>query len=204
MRYLKLFEEHSLYNRLPEGFFLIKVDYSNEIIITDKNYKVLSSIQFNKINNGIYYVGGAASTIRGLGTLSYEFAMMSIYPNGLMPSRDGDVRGGSFDIWERFYDRDDIEKNTLDISDDIYQLEILYGDNIDMTPTEKQEWFDDGGDSVLPDNGFKTLNIFNTVYKYKPNKTYNDNILNYNQLDDINRTNIKSQLDDFFINKYME
>ena len=81
-----------MYNRLPEGSKIITND--SDIYIVDENYNLLSGIGLG-MSGDQYYVGGVASNqdLR-IGVLVYEFAMMHIYPKSLMPSRDGDVRGG--------------------------------------------------------------------------------------------------------------
>lgn len=198
MKYLKLFEQHTLYNRLPNGFKIVSVDDSNEICIIDSDINLLSCLQYNELNDGVCYVSGVASNLSGMGTLVYEFAMMSLYPNGLMPSRDGDVRGGAYNIWERFYNRGDIEKQTLDISDDKYNISILTGEDYNMTHDEKLEFFNSGVD----DSEINVLNIFNTIYKIKPSKKYTKNIISIGELPSTDIEKLKTQLKYFFSNLY--
>jgi len=52
---------------------------------------------------------------KGYGPLMYELAMMYSSPKGLMPTRNGDVKDSAKNVWIKFFNRDDIEKRTIDL-----------------------------------------------------------------------------------------
>ena len=74
--------------------------------------KVYGYIGINKSEGDNYYVGGVAAEY-GYGHIMYELAMSYVYPKGLMPTRDGDIRSGAVNVWERFLKRKDVEKKRL-------------------------------------------------------------------------------------------
>ena len=96
--------------------------------------------------------------------MMYEIAMAYINPSFLMPSRDGDIRTGAWEVWKKFYDRKDVNKKTLDIQDELFSFVIATGDSHEdfESPEEKQEMFNE-----LPDYDKKTVTVFNTMYQYK-------------------------------------
>lgn len=197
MKYIKLFEEHILYDRLPKDFKIIIEN--NQLLIVDSNYKILSQIKIYQIDDNIFDVSSVSSNTRGMGALIYEFAMMFIYPNGLMPSRDGDVREKSFNIWSKFYSRNDIDKRLLNIYDDNYYISIITGEEYFITKKEKLEFFKEND---LDDNEIETLEIFNTVYSLKPNNIFIKNIIDIENLPITIKQKLIKELDDFFFNLY--
>lgn len=208
MKHLKLYEEffHKVYNRLPEGSKIIINNSIDSVYIVDKNYKILSGISLG-IRNGEYYVGGVASNqdLR-IGVLIYEFIMMNVYPKSLMPSRDGDVRGGAMYIWEQFYNnREDVKKETLDIKDEDYSFSILSGDDYYMSYDEKLEYLEEIKDEDIrrgTDDNIKVLNIFNSKYYLEPNTIFNKLKVDWDILPKNIQNYITKQDEDFFINKY--
>ena len=87
--------------------------------------KVYAYISINEIESGNYSVGGVAAEY-GYGPLIYELVMSYIYPHALLPSRDGDIRGGAINIWERFLKNPYIKKERLtkkdpDLSWEVYE-----------------------------------------------------------------------------------
>ena len=77
-----------------------------------KKNKVYGHIGIHKLSSGNWSVGGVAAE-RGYGPLLYELAMTYVYPAGLMPTRDGDVRGSAEDVWKKFMLRGDVGKNLI-------------------------------------------------------------------------------------------
>jgi hypothetical protein len=77
-----------------------------------KENKVYGHIGIHKLSSGNWAVGGVAAE-RGYGPLLYELAMTYVYPAGLMPTRDGDVRGVAQNVWDRFLGRDDVAKEDI-------------------------------------------------------------------------------------------
>lgn len=85
--------------------------------------KVYGHIGVTKLDSGNYYVSGVAAEY-GYGPLMYELVMTYIYPKGLLPTRDGDVRGGAINIWNRFLRRDDVKKKSLTKKDSDFSWEV--------------------------------------------------------------------------------
>ena len=203
-KYFKLFEQHRLYDRLPSGFKIVKYDkkyrYTDDtyicIYITDSEYNILSSIEAVSIEDN-YYVGGSASKLRGLGALAYEFTMMNIYPSGLMPNRDGDVREGAFNIWEKFYERNDLEKDNIPFSSSQYSIAIATGEDEPTTEEENREFYEESSTEYQ-----KGLDTFNTAYKMKPNSIYESNIIDLDSLPIEIQDKIKEEEKMFFGNLY--
>lgn len=71
--------------------------------------RVLGTIECVHVADNVFHVTGVAAE-PGYGPLMYESGMMTIYDNGLAPTRSGDVRGTAWEIWRKFYGRDDVGK----------------------------------------------------------------------------------------------
>lgn len=155
-------------NDLPQDASLFVKDngtWVNFILYSkseDKLYGVITIEDLNKDGN-IRSVGRVAAE-KGYGPMMYEIAMAYINPSFLMPSRDGGIRTGAWEVWKKFYDRKDVNKKTLDIQDELFSFVIATGDNHEdfESPEEKQEMFNE-----LPDYDKKTVTVFNTMYQYK-------------------------------------
>lgn len=95
--------------------------------------KVYGHIGISKLSSGNYYVSGVAAEY-GYDPLIYELVMGYIYPNGLLPTRDGDVRGGAINIWNRFLKRKDVKKKSLTKKDSDFSWEVYedFGDDPDF------------------------------------------------------------------------
>ena len=122
------------------------------------------------ITSGPYhYVSGVAAE-KGFGPLIYELAFMYVdsINSKLMPSRDGDVREGAFNVWKKMYERNDIDKITLDVKDDNFRFDILTGEEEHTTEEERIELFNDYDN----DEQYNLL-VFNTGYSKIPNDEYN-------------------------------
>jgi hypothetical protein len=85
--------------------------------------KVYGHIGITKLSSGNYYVSGVAAEY-GYGPLMYELVMTYIHPKGLLPTRDGDVRGGAINIWNRFLKRKDVKKKSLTKKDSDFSWEV--------------------------------------------------------------------------------
>jgi hypothetical protein len=74
----------------------------------------------------------------------YELVMSHIYPNGLLPTRDGDVRGGAINIWNRFLKRSDIEKKGLTKKDSDFSWEVYddFGNDCDFKFVQTIYYYD--------------------------------------------------------------
>jgi len=117
---------------------------------------------------------GSVTAMHGFGPLIYEMAMMyceSVYNVGLMPDRTGTVSDKAFKIWEKFfYNRTDVEKEVLQISDKRFSFSILpnYRDKkIEFGKKDKIDLY-----STLSSQEKEFLRIFNTAYHMKPNAEY--------------------------------
>lgn len=108
---------------------------------------------------------------KGYGPFMYELAMMSLYNRNqlLMPSRDGDIRGEAWDVWLKFYQRSDIIKQPILLTDDAFRIDILTGDETDFEDMdEKMAFWRD-----LNSGDRQTLKVFNTAYGHAPTSDLN-------------------------------
>lgn len=101
------------------GLFIIDDNFT---LYDPKENKIYGHIGVTKLKSGNYYVGGVAAEY-GYGPLMYELVMSYIYPKGLLPNRDGDIRGGAINIWNRFLKRTDVKKKKLTKKDSDFSWE---------------------------------------------------------------------------------
>jgi len=87
-----------------------------------KKDKVYGHIGIHKLSSSNWSVGGVAAE-RGYGPLMYELAMTYVYPAGLMPTRDGDVRGSAEDVWKKFILRGDVGGEDIEEGDSDFPME---------------------------------------------------------------------------------
>ena len=154
----------------------------NFIIYNIKDSKIEALLSMYKNNNMENYSVSAVAAEKGFGALMYEIAMTYIYPLGIMPSRDGDVRGGAFNIYQKFFDRKDVKKISIpetspdfseDIANDFSEKEIYY-------------------------------HILQTIYKFSFRKEKLNNLLkNAKKFDENQIKEIIKQSENFFENKYI-
>jgi hypothetical protein len=85
--------------------------------------RVLGTIGASHVADNIFHVTGVAAE-KGYGPLMYEFAMMSIYDNGLTPTRSADIRGSAWEIWKQFYNRSDVDKFPISENSRAYSEEF--------------------------------------------------------------------------------
>lgn len=153
---------------LPEDIGLFVSDngtWLNFILYSKSEDRIYGAITTSDINdsNKLQEVGRVAAE-KGYGPLIYEMAMAYINPGFLMPSRDGDIRGEAWGVWEKFYQRKDINKKTLPIENDLFSFLIVTGDSHEEFDSleEKQEMFDE-----LSDFEKEGVMVFNTMYQYR-------------------------------------
>jgi hypothetical protein len=113
--------------------------------------KIYGHMGIHKLSSGNWAVGGIG-TEYGYGPLMYEMAMSYVYPNALMPTRDGDVRGGAIDVWRKFLKRKDVNKVRLtkkdrDFSFDTYE-DMGNGPDVRFIQTK---YYYDGAKGILND-----------------------------------------------------
>jgi hypothetical protein len=155
-------------NDLPQDASLFVKDngtWVNFILYSkseDKLYGVITIEDLNKDGN-IRSVGRVAAE-KGYGPMMYEIAMAYINPSFLMPSRDGDIRNAAWEVWKKFYQRNDVNKKTLDIQDELFSFVIVTGDSHEdfESPEEKQELYD----GLSTREQHDTI-VFNTMYQYR-------------------------------------
>lgn len=162
-------------NELSENTALFIKNKRNIIFNLDlycsENDEIYGTIGFSKIGDKLFGISGVAA-LRGFGPFIYELAMMYLnsFDGYLMPSRDGDVRGEAFNVWEKFYNRNDVIKHTFEYTDKEYNYEIL---GYDIPMEEREEYLKD----VEENGGFKkyetnALLVYNTKYSLKSNNDY--------------------------------
>lgn len=137
----------------------------------DKVYATVDAYQ----TNDNYNVGGVAAET-GFGPFIYELMMMilNIKGKGLMPNREGDIKAKAFEVWYRFYLRNDIKKNIIEpfnpdgSFNKKYRVDILTGEHDTFHNTEEFGEFYSG----LTKDDKEVLQVFNCVYYLQPNNDY--------------------------------
>jgi hypothetical protein len=89
--------------------------------------RMLGTIGCSHVVDNVFQITGVAAE-KGYGPLMYEFAMMTIYDNGLTPTRSGDLRGTAWEVWVKFYKRSDIGKFQIKKGSLAYSGEYVPGD----------------------------------------------------------------------------
>lgn len=110
--------------------------------------RVLGTIEVRHVVDNLFHVTGVAAE-KGYGPLVYEAAMMTIYDNGLLPTRSGDIRGNAWEIWKKFYQRDDVGKFEIPETSRAYSDEFY-----------EEDWEED-------------YVIGNTAFTMEPTREYN-------------------------------
>jgi hypothetical protein len=75
-------------------------------------HRVLATTDCVHLADNVFQQTGVAAE-KGYGPMIYEMAMMTIYDNGLTLTRSGDIRGTAFEVWEKFYHRNDVVKFSI-------------------------------------------------------------------------------------------
>jgi hypothetical protein len=163
-------------NHLPEDAALFVGPTGVDVTLYDPKSKNVYATLGASLRSQIAYDVDNVAAEKGFGPFIYELAMMhaSKRGKGLMPNRGGDVRGEAFNVWEKFYDRSDIQKTTIEPINPngevntFYRIDILTGDEAEF------ENYDDFMEfyNELQDNEKKALAVFNTIYTMKPNSQY--------------------------------
>ena len=146
--------------------------------------RMLGTIGCTHVADNIFHVTGVAAE-KGYGPLMYECAMMTIYDNGLSPTRNGDIRGAAWGIWEKFNKRSDIEKFAIPEDSRAY------------SPDEYTE----------EEYGLDIATIFNSAFKMAPSGGY-ENLIERTpilmRMHKISKEDIRQQGGDFFAYKYAD
>lgn len=166
-------EEAKRASSLPDtaALFVERDNFKYYLTIYDpKQKKAYATIGISyELDESNFQVFRVASE-KGFGPFMYELAMMHIDSGGdmLMPSRDGDVRGEAFSVWEKFYTRNDVYKETVDLFSDEFKCDLLVGNQCYFdSKEEKLEWWNEWSEEDK-----KSLIVFNTSYSMEPNKEY--------------------------------
>lgn len=171
----KINEEALRLKNLPKdaALFIKEINQGyNFVLYNPKDkaiYATITIVNRDYYGPDFYYVNAVAAE-KGLGPFIYELAMMHIFGEkmGLMPQRDGDVRGDAFGVWENFYERSDVKKNTLDLLDDNFRCDIIVGNECAFDDDEdKLIWW-----SELNSYEKNALKVFNTKYYIQPDSQY--------------------------------
>jgi len=159
-------------SHLPEGTGLfVKEKNSSELVLFNpKTKEVYGIINFVYIsgNSDFYYVIAVAAE-QGFGPLMYQLAMMYIankHNNYLAPARNGDIKSKAWNIWDKMYQRDDVTKKTLTVTDNKFYYDILFPTE-EVGDDEREEAFNE-----LNPNEQRDLLIFNSGYTMKPTSDY--------------------------------
>jgi hypothetical protein len=115
--------------RKPPIIDMILYDLNEDKIVGE-----ISAYKYSKMKN---FAVSTVAAERGFGSLMYEIMMTYVNPLGIMPSRDGDVREGAYQVYKRFFDlRKDIKKINLNPGDTDFSEEIA-----DMLSDEDEEFY---------------------------------------------------------------
>lgn len=160
--------------RKPPIIDMILYDLNEDKIVGE-----ISAYKYSKMKNF------AVSTVvaeRGFGSLMYEIMMTCVNPLGIMPSRDGGVREGAYQVYKRFFDlRKDIIKINLNPEDTDFSEEIA-----DMFSDEDKEFY-----------------ILQAVYFYSFGKEkFNTLIKNAKKLTPDKSAEIFNKANEYFTSKY--
>lgn len=161
------------------GLFIYGNGYTLYNPIEDKVY---ATMEINKLNSGNYSVGGVAAEY-GYGVLIYELVMTHIYPKALMPTRDGDVREGAINIWQRFLNtRPDVKKIKMTQDDEDYSWEV------------HDDFGDDGFEFVQTKYYYNGLEDILNKLIVRAKKYDEDNIISFEE--------VKTKGEDYWLEKY--
>ena len=161
-------EEYKKMSSLPKNIIISIYDDINITLYDYVTTTVLGFVGLSKSKDGTYYFPSIAAE-KGLGPTVLEIALMFCHPNGLMVSRDGDIRGDAFNIWQKMYYRDDVNKETLGLEDKKFNFGIISGED------EEYESEDDKIEELNTyiDDGFEeTILVYNTKMSMTPTKDY--------------------------------
>lgn len=150
---------------LNSGYTLVIYDPT-----TKNAYATITIISNQTSPRDSFYSTGVAAE-KGFGPFIYELGMMVAGDRGLMPSRDGDVRGEAWNVWKNFYKRDDVKKETIPLEDDDFSFKIIEDHGV-LTPEEKQMWFWQIQDDDYSDE--TNLELFNSIFKMKPDSQFEE------------------------------
>ena len=162
-------EEYKKMSSLPRNIIISIYDDMNISLYDFVNGEILGFVGLSRNKDGTYYFPMIAAE-KGFGPTVLEVALMFCHPNGLMVSRDGDIRGDAFNVWEKMYRRKDVIVETLPLSDENFNFAIITGDD--------QETYDSEYEKISEfeyfiEDGFKeNILIYNSKMSIVPTKDY--------------------------------
>ena len=162
-------EEYKKMSSLPRNIIISIYDDMNISLYDFVNGEILGFVGLSRNEDGTYYFPMIAAE-KGFGPTVLEVALMFCHPNGLMVSRDGDIRGDAFNVWEKMFRRKDVIKETLPLSDKNFNFAIITGDD--------QETYDSEFEKISEfeyfiEDGFKeNILIYNSKMSIIPTKDY--------------------------------
>jgi len=149
-------------------------------LYSPKNKIAYATITFTEaVSPRQYQVAGVAAQ-QGFGPFIYELAMMISERNGmgLMPTRDGDVRGDAWGVWKRFNKRDDVNREVVPFESEEFSFKI-FDDHDELSMEEKQEWLE----NIKEDehSSIEDLILFNTAFSLSPDSQFKELISRTNK-----------------------
>jgi hypothetical protein len=108
-----------------DEFCLIYQDYN--LVLYNKNTdKIYAMISLSEWEG--YYTFPRIAAERGYGKIILRSALMFVGKDGLLPSRDGDIRETAFDLWKKISKEKDVVKDVLPISSELFNFAIITGE----------------------------------------------------------------------------
>jgi len=162
-------EEYKKMSSLPRNIIISIYDDMNISLYDFVNGEILGFVGLSRNKDGTYYFPMIAAE-KGFGPTVLEVALMFCHPNGLMVSRDGDIRGDAFNVWEKMYKRKDVIKETLPLSDKNFNFAIITGDDQETYESEFEKISEF---EYFIEDGFKeNILIYNSKMSIVPTKDY--------------------------------
>jgi hypothetical protein len=162
-------EEYKKMSSLPRNIIISIYDDMNISLYDFVNGEILGFVGLSRNKDGTYYFPMIAAE-KGFGPTVLEVALMFCHPNGLMVSRDGDIRGDAFNVWEKMYKRKDVIKETLPLSDKNFNFAIITGDDQETYESEFEKISEF---EYFIEDGFKeNILIYNSKMSIIPTKDY--------------------------------
>jgi hypothetical protein len=162
-------EEYKKMSSLPRNIIISIYDDMNISLYDFVNGEILGFVGLSRNKDGTYYFPMIAAE-KGFGPTVLEVALMFCHPNGLMVSRDGDIRGDAFNVWEKMYRRKDVIKEILPLSDNNFNFAIITGDDQETYESEFEKISEF---EYFIEDGFKeNILIYNSKMSMVPTKDY--------------------------------
>lgn len=110
-------------NNSEAGMIVSKEPSGASVELFDfKTSRVLGTIKYKAASNNIMQFVAVAAE-KGYGPLMYELGIMTAFNKPMVPTRDADIRGGAFSVWEKFMSRSDVKKIVLQPGDEAFSEE---------------------------------------------------------------------------------